>query len=475
MAMSASSASFRVDAGIVRPADERAAVATVALAAMLAPLNSTMIAVALPGLMAEFGAGMASAGWLVTGYLIAMAALQPVAGKLGDRLGRRGMILGGVAAFGAASLGAATASGLSALVVFRVLQAAAGAVAFPNGAALIREVVPPDRRARRFGLVGAAMALAAAAGPPIGGWLVGIAGWRAIFLVNLLLVVPALGLGWGGLPAGSRRRGHASFDLFGALLLLLGLLAASALLIHGSTCPPGLGLLVVLALATLAAIFLSREFRHPDPVLQPRLFGHRGFAAANAAVALSNLAMYATLFAVPILLARRAGWESADVGLALAAMSVGMAAFSPIGGRLADRSGRRGPTVAGLSLLTIGLLPLALRGGEVTGLALLGGLVLAGAGIGLSASGLQTSAIESVGPAESGVASGLFSTSRYLGSIVGSSVLAGQLGPTASGAEAFGAVFAIAAGAALLSTLASARLPAATPRGMAEPASSSPR
>ena len=127
---------------LASPAGERVAVIAVALTTMLAPLNSTMIAVALPNVMTEFGADVASVGWLVTSYLIAMAALQPVAGKLGDRLGRRRLILGGVAWFGVASLGAATASSLFTLLFFRVQQAVAGAIALPNGAALLREVVP---------------------------------------------------------------------------------------------------------------------------------------------------------------------------------------------------------------------------------------------------------------------------------------------------------------------------------------------
>ena len=180
---------------MAEPPGERGVLATVALGTMLAPLNSTMIAVALPSVIQEFDADVASAGWLVTAYLIAMASLQPVAGKLGDRVGRRPLILGGVACFGLASLAAAWTSSLTALLFFRVLQAVAGAIAVPNGAALLREVIPAERRAGRFGLVGAAIALAAAAGPPLGGLLVGQAGWRAIFLVNVVLVVPAVLIG----------------------------------------------------------------------------------------------------------------------------------------------------------------------------------------------------------------------------------------------------------------------------------------
>ena len=159
---------------------------------MLAPLNSTMIAVALPDVMDDFGVGVASAGWLITAYLAAMASLQPVAGKLGDRLGRRRMVLGGLVAFGAMSVGAALAPSLWILLAFRTLQAVAGALIVPNGSALLREAVPEGRRGATFGSLGAAIALAAGLGPPIGGILVEIAGWRAIFYANLAIVIPGL-------------------------------------------------------------------------------------------------------------------------------------------------------------------------------------------------------------------------------------------------------------------------------------------
>ena len=456
-----SSASARLEPlAVAGLTSERATVITVALATMLAPLNSTMIAVALPHVITEFGVDIASAGWLVTAYLIVMAALQPVAGKLGDRFGRRRLILGGVAWFGLVSLGAATASSLSGLLFFRVQQGIAGAIALPNGAALLREVVPAERRAGRFGLVGAAVALAAAAGPPLGGLLVGTAGWRAIFYVNLLFILPTLALGWRSIPVELGRETTHPFDLAGAVLLSAGLSGMAGLLTHGPKSHPVIAPMLGIALAVLAALFLRRELRHPDPVLQPRLFGGRAFAAANAAIALSNLAMYSTLLAIPILLLRRTGWRSTEVGLVLAAMSIGMVVFSPIGGRLADRLGRRAPTVAGLSLLTLGLVPLAMSGGGITTPALLAGLGLIGAGIGLSSAGLQTAAIEAVGPRESGVASGVFSTSRYLGSIVGSSMLAGLLGPASDGVAGFGAVFLMAVAAALLSVLVSVGLQA---------------
>ena len=182
------------------PSREGLLVVTVALGAVLAPLNSTMIAVALPGIADDLAADAAAASWLVTAYLIAMASLQPVAGRLGDRLGRRRLILGGLVGFGLASLGATVATSLPLLIVCRVAQAVSGAVVLPNGDALLREIVPDERRAGRFGMIGSAIGLAAAVGPPLGGVLVGTAGWRAMFAVNLLLVVPGLVLGWRTIP-----------------------------------------------------------------------------------------------------------------------------------------------------------------------------------------------------------------------------------------------------------------------------------
>jgi MFS family permease len=258
--------------------------------------------------------------------------------------------------------------------------------------------------------------------------------------------------GWRAIPATRVERARRAFDVVGACLLSGVLIGLTVLLTLSrradSALLPALG---GLALIGLAAVFVRYEARHSDPVLQPRFFRVRSFAAANGAIALSNLAMYSTLLTVPILLSRRGGWSSAKVGAVLVMLSGAMVVCSPLGGRLADRVGRRWPTVIGLALLTLGVLPLALAGGGIAIPLLLGGLGIAGVGLGLSSAGMQTAAIEAVGPREAGVASGVFSTSRYFGSIVGSSVLAGLLG--AAGGGGFRMVFVMVAAAALLSAL----------------------
>lgn len=438
---------------------ERGVLATVALGAILAPLNSTMIAVALPSIVHDFDSGVRSVGLLVTSYLLALAVVQPIAGKLGDRYGRRPFVLGGLTAFGMASLGAAVAPSLPLLIAFRVVQALAIAVVFPNGSGLVRELIPAQRRAGAFGVVGASLGLAAALGPPLGGLLISVGGWRSVFYVNVPFVAAGLVFAWRFVPrpAESSPERSTPFDLVGSLLLVFVLGGASALV----TSSRHVTLLILgvsgLILGGALWFFVRRALEHPDPVVQLRFFARRGFAAASAGVAASNLGFYSMLLATPILLVRVHAESSATAGLVLAFLSAPMVALSPIGGRFADLYGRRAPAVAGCGLLALGLVPLVFSPG-LSFYGLFVCLALAGAGVGLSSAGMQTAALEAVGPAQAGVASGLFSTCRYIGGFVGSIAIAHFL-DSADGLSGFRSVFLIALAGALVSIVASCALP----------------
>lgn len=428
----------------------------VTLGTMLVPLNSTMIAVALPDVMRHFDAGLASAGWLVTAYLAAMASLQPVAGKIGDRLGRRRMVLGGLGLFGLASVAAAAAPTLWILLVFRILQAVAGAMVVPNNAALLRQAVPEERRGRSFGMLGVGIALAAGLGPPIGGVLVEVSDWRAIFFVNIVLVLPALVLGWRWLPRTTLRSQDSRFDVGGAIMLPVLLVLGVILLMsvgHQTNVAGLVGGLVVAAI--VAAAFARQEVRHPDPVFQPRLFPRRAFAAANGGIGFGNLAMYSLLLSVPLLLADRSGYSSMQMGAVLTALSASMLVLAPVGGRLADRFGRRLPTTAGFTVLTAGAVFVAVQGADIGIGSLVVGLAVLGSGLALATPGLQATAVEAVDPQHAGAAAGVYSTSRYLGSILGSAIVASLLGGDAGGGSGVGPVFAVVVVAAALATIAS--------------------
>lgn len=427
----------------------------VALSTALAPLNSTMIAVALPTIIKDLNANVAVAGWLVTGYLIAMASLQPVAGKLGDRLGRRTLMLGGLVYFGSVSLGATLAPNMQLLLFFRVQQGIAGAIVFPNGTALLRQAVPSHRRAARFGLIGSIAAVAAALGPPLGGLLVGMVGWRAIFLMNVPLLLPALLIGWRYIPHSTPNKSETRFDMTGAVWMSGVLVGMAWLLTQGRQVEARLLIIGGLLLLLLAILFIFFESRHADPVLQPRFFRHRSFASACATVAFSNLSMYSTLLALPILLAHQAGWTDVQIGFVLMTQFATSVICTPIGGWLADRFGRRWPTFFGLALSVVGMFFLALSVPTVSTPTMVGGLAVAGIGLGLSSSGMQTAAVEAVSGREAGVAAGVYSTSRYLGSIVGSSIIAALLSGSIPGGDNYHAVFAMIVIAAVVATITS--------------------
>lgn len=404
-----------------------------------------MIAIALPDIVSGLGTDLVSASWLVTLYLIAMAALQPVGGKLGDTFGRRRLLLGALAWFAAASVGAALSNELGWLIAFRLQQALAGAVLMPNAGALVRTAVV-DGRGSAFALVAAATGVGAAAGPVLGGLLVAAFDWRATFAVNVPLVTAALALGWAAIPRDARPR-YLPFDVVGAagLSVLLGGAAWTLSLVRSASAAVLAALTGALVIGTVALVRYERA--REDPIVQPRLFRDRTFAAANGAIALSNCAMYATMLAVPVVVARSAEASTAALssGAALAALFVTSVVLAPVGGRLADRAGRRWPSVAGHTLFAAGALVLM-----AAPAALIPGLFTCGVGLGLLAGGLRAAAVETVEPERAGVASGIFSTSRYAGGIVGAllvSLLADQ------GRDASALFFACAVAASLAAGL----------------------
>ena len=439
---------------------ERHAFFSALLTGVLAPLNSTMIVVALPAVLADLEADLTWGSWIIVSYLVAMAAVQPLGGSLGDRLGRRRLMLFGLAGFALASLLAAFAWRVEVLVLARSLQAVTGASAIPNGTALVRTLVSSERQGRAFGMLGAGLSVAAALGPPLGGIVTDALGWRWLFALNLLVLLPALALVW-RLPAPASARPRSSFDLLGSALLLLTLLGAAAALTLWRL--PGIPLALAPALALGAALagwWFVRHARHrPDPVLHVTLLGRRGFLAAGVAVASSNLVMYAAFVALPLFLAQLVGWGTREVGWAVAAMSLAMLVWGPLGGAWADRSGRRRPAVTGAAVALVATASFAAIAPGWPWWAFAGLLVTLGTGIGLANAAIQTAAMQAAGAAEAGQAAGLFSTLRYTGSIIGTAGLAAVLGD-ASEVAAFRVLFALVALVAVAAVVSTARLPA---------------
>jgi MFS family permease len=387
---------MRSDEGVV-PA---ATITGVALAAALVPLNSTMIAVALSDLAREFDVSKGRASMLITLYLVAMLVGQPFAGHLCDRFGARRVALIAIAGFGAFSSAAIFATSFPMLVTFRSLQAGFAACLIPSVQAMLRELVPEGQRGRAFGLLGSVIGIGAGLGPVVGGLSTAALGWRSIFGVNLPLVVVSFYVLRRRVP---ERAPHA-----------------------------------------------TRERVEPDST--DRVF-NRVFTAAFLTQALSTLAQYSLLLVVPIVLDSR-DWSAAWVGGALSLLTVGMVVSGPLGGRLGDSHGRRRPVLIGLGVALVAVLASAAAGDDVPSPLLVVTLAFFGLGIGAAFPSLTTAGVEAAPIARTGSASGLLSSSRYVGSSLSTVILAVVVGDDGSGLT----TMLIVCAAGLLMSVVAARL-----------------
>ncbi len=442
----------------------------IASGSILVPLNSTMLAVALPGVMDEFHLGAGPVASLVTLYLGAVAVALPASGALGDRFGHRRMFLIGVLVFAAASALAVGATSFGLLQVARVLQAVSGAFVSTSSASLIRDTAPPARRGEAFGLFHLLVSTSAAAGPFVGGILVGAFGWRSLFVIAIPVALIALASVGLRAPAGTMstaesagnpaapanhaaapRRRAMRLDLVG-LTLLATIISAFLIAIRG-----GDGVVPIvagIAVLPLGVIFVRYELQADQPAVDPRLFLHRPFAAAVTGVFGNTVVLHACFILIPLLVERILAGSAATSGLVLLGISGVAALAAPFGGRASDRRGRRSLVVAGALVMAAGLAGLWLPAGGASfvSIGLLLGVV--GLGMGLSGSPQQAAAFESISGDRVGMAAGTYYTGRYLGGVVGASlagaVLAGAVTP-ASVSFGFGVLVIVSLAVAVAS------------------------
>lgn len=435
----------------------------VASGAILVPLNSTMLAVALPSVMATFSVAPDAVASLVTVYLGAVAVALPVSGSVGDRYGHRRAFLAGVAGFGAASIVAALAPAFEVLVGARVLQAIAGSLVSTSSVALVRATAPEGRRGAAFGLFDMLVSTSAAVGPLVGGVIVGAFDWRAMFLLAApmaAVAVAAVALRPDPIVA-ARERGEAVSrrPIDGPGLALLAVVLIALLIAFRGGRDGAIGWIAAAAVPVLLFAFVRLELRTDHPAVDPRLFTARPFAAAVLGIVASTVILHATLVLVPLLVEVLRGGSAESTGLVLLGISALGAFAAPFGGRLSDRVGRRGPAVTGSLVAFAGLAVLWQVAPLASPIALAVLLALVGAGMGLAGAPRQAAAFEAVGPERVGMAAGTYYTGRYLGGVVGASLAGAVLGGAVTG-PGVSLGFGLLALVAIVMVGASAGLPA---------------
>ena len=385
---------------------QRRALLAVIIGSGVVFLDGSVVNLALPKMADTLHANFAGQQWVVDGYLLTLSALILLGGSLGDIFGRKKVYLWGALGFGLASLFCAVAPTIEVLVAARLVQGIFGALMVPGALALIETNFSAVQRGKAIGQWTAATSGIIAAGPLVGGYLIDVATWRWIFLLNIPLLLVVAWLGAAAIKE-STPEANRKVDIGGALLAVVALGGLTYGLIEGPVSRWEMAPVVSLASGVIAAlIFVWWEYSRKDPMLPLRLFRSRNFTGANA----TTFAMYGALggffFIFTIYLQTTLHYSSMMAGLAAFPVTILLMSLSSRIGNLTSRYGPRwfmtvGPILAGLGILM--LLPVGPGSEYATDI--LPGVVLFGLGMATTVAPLTTTVLASVRPYDAGIAS----------------------------------------------------------------------
>lgn len=438
----------RPDGGAQRQASVTWILATLSLSMLLSSLGTSIANVGLPTLALAFGASFEQVQWIVLTYLLAVTTLVVGAGRLGDLVGRRRLLLGGIGVFTLASLLCGLAPTLGLLIAARGLQGAGAATMMALTMAFVAETVPKARTGRAMGLLGTVSAVGTALGPSLGGLLIAGFGWPALFFATVPLGLVTLVLVHRCLPAERRRasNGTAGFDVAGTVVLIVLLAAYALAMTTGRGNFGGLNIAFLLGAALGVGVFALVEARVASPLVRPAMFRAPVLAAGFAMSALVTTVVMATLVVGPFYLSGALALDAAGVGLVMSSGPAVAAVLGVPAGRLVDRFGARRTLLVGLGAMTAGAAMLTAVPTDLGVPGYVVPLAVITAGYATFQAANNTAVMAEAGPDQRGVVSGLLNLSRNLGLI--------------TGASAMGAVFAHGAASAHVATASAAAVTA---------------
>ncbi len=418
----------------------RSRLAALSLVMLLPSLGTSIANVALPALAADFHSTFANVQWVVIFYLLAVTTTIVGAGRLGDMIGRRRVLLFGIAVFSLASIGGAFASTLWLLVILRGVQGLGAAIMMALTVASVGDMVPKERTGSAMGLLGTVSAVGTAMGPLLGGALLASFGWPAVFVFMAAAGAAAFLVGQKVFPADAvAERKPFAFDFAGMAVLALSIGAFALSTTMGGTLPNH----VTVALAASAlfglAAFVRIEARAASPLVQLALLRDRNLSTRLVAMALVSTIVMATLVVGPFYLTGVLALDPFQTGLVMA-VGPGVSALTGIpAGRLVDRLGVTRVSSAGLLAMATGSAVMATLPGAVGVFGYVSGLAVITAGYALFQAANNTAVMDGTAKERRGVVSALLGLSRNLGLI--------------AGASAMGAVFAVGSKTSLLPAL----------------------
>lgn len=397
-----------------------APVMVLVLGAFMAILDSSIVNVALPKMMAIFGVGADKIQWVLTGYLLTSGVVVPVTGYLGDRLGYKKVYIIALAIFTAGSALCSLAWNENALIAARVLQAIGGGAIMPVSMAMNYRIVPRDKIGLALGIWGIAISMGPAIGPTLGGYLVDNFSWQMIFTINIPIGIFAVLLSGLLLPP-TPGRSDLHFDLPGFILSAGGCFAILLALSEGQDKGWTSEYIVMLLTAGIFAmvLFILWELVCPEPMLDVRLMRNPVFAASIAGTSIITIGLFSAVFLIPIYAQNLLGYTPMQTGLLMMPMALTMGVMMPISGRLFDRLGAVPLSLTGLAVLIYATYLLHDLSLETSYHHLQFLMILRAVGLGLCMMPLNTAGMNAIPRALVGRASALNNLARQISASMG--------------------------------------------------------
>lgn len=393
----------------------------VTVSIFMATLDGSIVNIALPVISGELGVTISSIQWVVTSYLLAIAILLPIGGKLSDIYGKKKIFTLGFIMFTLGSTFCGLSNTLVMLVVSRVIQAVGASAMMALSQGIVTSIFPPGERGKALGITGAAVAVGSLVGPSLGGVLVHAAGWQSIFFINIPIGILGMILAIFIIPELHEAADKKTFDVRGAvvfsaavLLLFVGLLLFQEQELAAEVLVPMLAVAAV-----LLGLFIVLEKRADNPLIDLKLFGIYEFSTGIASAFLSFVALNTTLLFMPFYMEYVLHLDTLSAGLLISAYPVATAVLAPVSGFLSDKISYKPLTVAGLVLNTLVLFLLSGLDAASSHVHIAVLMTLMGVGTALFQSPNNSSVMGSVPANRLGIAGGINALFRNLGMVSG--------------------------------------------------------
>ena len=395
--------------------------ATVMVGTLLIGLDRTVVNLAVPKVIDDFGITVTTAAWIATAYIITNAVFVPVFGKLGDLFGNRVIYIWSFIGFIVVSVLAGLAWDFSSLIVFRAIQGLVGAAIYPTAMSLIaKSFLEPKARAQALGIWSSSFAVSAVIGPLLGGYLIDHFSWRMIFYINLPIGIAGLVMTFIFLPH-DRPEERGAFDWFGSVLLAGAITAMVLVLDQGQTWGWGstASILCYLGAALFGWLTWLWETRHTHPIIDFKLFKNPVILSVLIVSFISFGGMMGAMFLLPVFTQTFLGYDAIKTGLLFVPMGLALPIFAPLGARLSHAFHPRWTVGIGMTIAALGFFMLRSLDPAMNFTSFILPLSLFGAGLGLGMAPLTTAATTAVPLHEVGMSSGILNLVRNIGGAFG--------------------------------------------------------